>query len=45
MDHLYRHIPIQPLVMRPVNLAHPALADLLDDAVVPEGATDEVTRC
>ena len=24
---------------------HPALADFLDDAVVPEGATDEVLHC
>jgi hypothetical protein len=24
---------------------HPALADLLDDAVVAEGATDEVSHC
>ncbi len=31
--------------MRPVHLTHPAFADLLDDAVVPEGATDEVSHC
>jgi hypothetical protein len=31
-----RYIPIQPLVVRAVHLA-----DLLDDAVVAEGATDE----
>jgi hypothetical protein len=45
MQHLDCHIPIQPLVVRPVDLAHPALADLLDDAIVPEGATDEVSHC
>jgi hypothetical protein len=28
--------------MRPIHLTHPTLADLLDDAIVPEGATDEV---
>jgi hypothetical protein len=31
--------------VRPKHLTHPALADPLDDAVVPEGATDEVTHC
>ena len=32
-------------VFGPVHLTHPASADLLDDAVVPEGATDEVLHC
>ena len=32
-QHLYSHIPIQPLVVRPVHHPHPAGADLLDDAV------------
>ena len=44
-QHLDRHVPIEPLVARPVDLAHPTLADLLDDAVVAEGATDEVSHC
>jgi hypothetical protein len=28
-----------------VHLPHPTLADLVDDAVVAEGATDEVSHC
>ena len=44
-DLIYRHVPIQPFVMSPVNLTHPTLADLLDDAVVPKGTTDEVRHC
>ena len=44
-DLIYRHVPIKPFVMSPVNLTHPARADLLDDAVGPERATDEVTHC
>jgi hypothetical protein len=44
-QHLDRHIPIKPLVVGPVHLAHPAFADLVDDAVVTEGATDEVLHC
>ncbi len=43
MEHLDRHISIQPLVMRPIHHAHPACADLLDDAVVPESAADDVS--
>jgi hypothetical protein len=31
--------------LRAIDDPHSALADLLDDAVVPEGATDEVTHC
>jgi len=31
--------------MRPVHLSHPALADLVDDAVVAQSATDEVSHC
>jgi hypothetical protein len=27
------------------KIPDPALADLIDDAVVPEGATDEVSHC
>jgi len=45
MQHLDRHIAIQPLIVRAVNLPHPALTDLLDDAVVTEGATNEATHC
>jgi hypothetical protein len=30
--------------MRPVNLTHPTSADLLDYAIVTEGATDEVSH-
>ena len=44
-DLIYRHVPIQPFVMSPVNLTHPALADLFDDAVMAEGAIDEVLHC
>jgi hypothetical protein len=29
----------------PIHLAHPSLADLVDDPVVAEGATDEVLHC
>ena len=32
-------------VARSVNLTHTTSADLLDDAVMPEGATDEVLHC
>ena len=39
-QHLDRHIAIEPLVVRAVDHAHPALADLLDDAVVAEGGAD-----
>jgi hypothetical protein len=39
-QHLDRHIPIQSLVVRSVDHPHPALANLLDDAVVPEGGAD-----
>ena len=44
-QHLDRHVPIEPLVMRPVHLTHPTSADLLDYAIVTEGATDEVSHC
>ena len=44
-QHLDRHLPIQALVMRPVHHPHPASADFGGDAVVPEGATNEVTPC
>ncbi len=44
-QHLDRHVPIQPLIARSVNLAHPSLADLVDDAVVAEGATNKVSHC
>jgi len=40
MKHLNRNVPIQPLVVGAVHHPHPAGADLLDDAVVAEGATD-----
>jgi len=42
MEHLDRHIPIEPLIVGAVDHAHSALADLLDDAVVAEGGADEV---
>jgi len=45
MDHLYRHIAVKPLVTGAVDLSHPALADLLDDAVMAEGGADEVLHC
>jgi len=32
-------------VARPIDLTHPTLADLLDDVVMPEGATDQVLHC
>jgi hypothetical protein len=41
-QHLDGNVPIQPLVLRPVHLTHPSLADLFDDAVVTKGATDEI---
>ncbi|MBD3853454.1 MAG: hypothetical protein IFJ96_01625 [Acidobacteria bacterium] len=44
-QHLDGDVPIQALIVRSVDLTHPALADLLDDAVVPEGSTDEVLHC
>ena len=44
MEDLDRHVPIQSLVVGPIHHAHPALADLVDDAVVAEGATDEVSH-
>ena len=44
-QHLDCYVPIEPLIVRPVDLAHPADADLLDDAVMAEGATDEVSHC
>ena len=31
-------------VLRPVNYAHPAPADLLDDAIVRDGLTDQAKR-
>jgi hypothetical protein len=40
-----RFNPTQPFIMRSVDLAHPALADLPDDAIVAKGATDEVSHC
>jgi hypothetical protein len=42
---MYPHIPIETLIVRPIDLTHPARADLLDEAVGPERATDEVTHC
>jgi hypothetical protein len=42
---LDRNIPIEPLILRAVDYPHPTLADFLNEAVVPEGATDEVTHC
>jgi hypothetical protein len=44
-QHFDRDIPIEALIAGAVHLPHPALADLLDDAVVPKGATDEVLHC
>jgi hypothetical protein len=31
--------------VRPIHHTHPTLADLLDDAVVAQGVTDEVSHC
>ena len=42
VDDLNRDVAVEPLIMGAVHLAHPAGADLVDDAVVAEGATDEV---
>ena len=36
------HVPIKPLIVGAIDNTHPALADLLDDAVVSEGLTDKV---
>ena len=44
-QHLDRHISIQPLVLASIDFTHPTSADLLDDAVMPERATDEVLHC
>src|SRR5207249_4056 len=33
-DHLQRHKPPRPLLLRLINNAHPALADLAQDAVI-----------
>ena len=41
-DLIYRHVPVEPFVMRPVHLSPPASADLLDDAVVAEGGADHL---
>ena len=42
---LDRDLPVEVRVDPLLDDAHPALADLLDDAVVTEGATDEVLHC
>jgi len=42
---LDRDVAVEPLIVGAVNLAHSALADLGGDAVVTEGATDEVSHC
>jgi hypothetical protein len=44
MDHLDRYIPIELLVMRPIHHPHTTCTDLLDDAVMTERTTDEVTH-
>jgi hypothetical protein len=44
-QHLHRYAPIEVLIMCPIDLTHPTLADFLDDAVVAKGATNEVSHC
>jgi hypothetical protein len=41
-EKLHSHFPAQPLVLRKVNLAHPAAPELLDNAVVRDDLTDHV---
>ena len=45
VQHFDRHIPIQPFITSAVDLSHPTLADLLDDAVVAEGGANKVRHC
>jgi len=39
-EDLQRHVPLEPLVTGPVHDTHPARTNLLDQAVVSEGATN-----
>ncbi len=43
-QHLDRHVPVEPLVVRAVHDAHATLADLGQDPVVAERATDEIAH-
>jgi hypothetical protein len=43
-QNLDRDVPIQTLVTGTVYLPHPTLADLFDDAVRAEAATDEISH-
>jgi len=45
VDDLDRDVAIEPFVVGAVHLTHPTLADLVDDAVVPKCAADEVLHC
>ena len=43
-EYLDGHLAAELEVLRPIDHTHPAGAELIEDAVVPEGLTDEGTR-
>jgi len=44
-QHLDCDITIELFIVSAINLTHASFTQLGEDAVVPEGATDEVTHC